>query len=135
MVNAEIVAIVNTYLKSKQEGHDIRLPAATSWKRRVNLDKLYKAKLLIDEALEELQAKYNDNEHSEEKETEEGKMRFVKPAYRQAFLNAQKEILMQDTPVSVSKIKIGDLGDITLTDEEMDTLAFMIEETEEETDG
>lgn len=125
MQNLEIVGIVNAYTTNK--GKDgVRLPAAVAWKRRVNLDKLFKAKAIIDEALREINERYADDEHS----VEEDGNRKVKPEYMADFVREQGEILAQDTEVDVRKVKIADLGDIELSDADMDTLAFMIEEGE-----
>ena len=125
MQNLEIMAIVNAY--TAQKGKDgARLPAAVAWKRRVNIDKLFQAKKLIDDALRDISAKYADDEHSEA----DGDTRKVKPEYMAEFVKEQGEILAQETDVDVKKVKIEELGDIALSDEEMDTLAFMIEEGE-----
>jgi len=126
MRNLEIAAIVNAYLGQKgKEGY--KLPAAIAWKRRVNMDKLIKAKELIDEALRDIGKNYMDDEHSVKAENGD---RQVKPEFRQEFFKAQAEILEQDTEVDIRKVTIADLGDIELSDADMDTLAFMIEEGE-----
>lgn len=125
MQNLEIVGIVNAY--TAQKGKDgVRLPVAVAWKRRVNLDKLFQAKRVIDEALREINERYADDEHS----VEEDGFRKVKPEYMADFAREQGEILAQDTEVDVRKVKIEDLGNVELTDADMDTLAFMIEEGE-----
>lgn len=126
MKNLEITAIVNAFMVQKQKGEGIKLPATIAWKRRVNLDKLIQAKRLIDEALNEIGQKYADDDHSDP--AEDGKGRKVKPEYVQDYATAQGEVLSQETPVDIQKIRIEDLGDIALTDADMDTLAFMIEE-------
>ena len=123
MQNLEIVGIVNAYTTNK--GKDgVRLTAAVAWKRRVNLDKLFKAKAIIDEALREINERYADDEHS----VEEDGNRKVKPEYLADFVREQGEILAQDTEVDVRKVKIEELGNVELTDADMDTLAFMIAE-------
>lgn len=125
MQNLEIMGIVNAYTAQRgKEG--IRLPAPVAWKRRVNLDKLFKAKAIIDEALREINERYADDEHS----VEEDGSRKVKPEYMADFVREQGEILSQETDVDIRKIKITDLGEVELTDADMDTLAFMIEEGE-----
>ena len=121
MNNLEIVSIVTAY----QKGTTIKLPASVAWKRRVNMDKLFRAKRLIDEALQEARAPFLDDEHSTEVE---GGNRQVKREYIDEFVKSQNEILTQDTDVDIKKIKIGDIGDIEISDSDMDTLAFMIEE-------
>lgn len=126
MKNLDILAITNAYTAQKEKGDGLRLPAAVAWKRRLNLDKLIQAKRLIDEALNEIGQKYADDDHSDP--AEDGKGRKVKPEYVQEYATAQGEVLSQETPVDIQKIRIEDLGDIALTDADMDTLAFMIEE-------
>ena len=121
MKNYEITAIVAAY----QKGTTMKLPAAVAWKRRVNIDKIIKAKAIIDEALNEVRAPYLDDDHSTP--MEDGG-RQVKPEYVQEFVRAQSEILEQDTDVDIKKVPIDALGDIELTDADMDTIAFMIEE-------
>ena len=125
MKNIDILAIANAYTVQKEKGDGLRLPASVAWKRRLNFDKLFKAKVLIDEALKEVGQRYSDDEHSEA--AEDGN-RKVKPEYMQEFVTAQGEILTQDTPVDIQKVPIDAIGDVDLTDADMDTLAFMIEE-------
>lgn len=125
MKNLEIVGIVNAYTAQKEKSEGVKLPAAVAWKRRVNIDKLFKAKALIDEAVKEIHQKYSDDDHSEA--TEEGG-RKVKAEYMTEFFREQGDILAQETPVEISKVKIEDLGDVSLTDADMDTIAFMIED-------
>ena len=124
MKNLDILAIVSAYTAKKEKGDGIKLPAAVAWKRRLNFDKLFKAKGIIDEALREVGQRFSDDEHSEA--TEDGG-RKVKPEYMQEFVTAQGEILTQDTPVDIQKVSIDAIGDVELTDADMDTLAFMIE--------
>ena len=124
MKNLDILAITNAYTAQKEKGNGLRLPAAVAWKRRLNLDKLFRAKALIDEALNEVGQRFVDDEHSEA--AEDGN-RKIKPEYMQEFVTAQGEILTQDTPVDIQKVSIDAIGDVELTDADMDTLAFMIE--------
>lgn len=134
MTNLEIVGIVNAYMakkeqdaKDRKEGmyvDEMKLPAAVAWKRRVNIDKLFKAKALIDDAMKELGEKYADEEHSIEGENGG---RQVKEEYLPEYLKAQGEILAQETDVDIRKVKIEDLGEIELSDSDMDTIGFMIE--------
>ena len=137
MQNLEILGIVNTYMaqkeaaaKARQEGitvPEVRLPAAVAWKRRINMDKLFQAKRVIDEALREIGGKYSDDVHSTEKE--DGS-REVKAEFLPDFLKEQSDILTQDTEVDIRKVKISELDGLELTDADMDILAFMIEEDE-----
>ena len=122
MQNLEIVSIVNSYMDHKS---DVKLPAAVAWKRRVNLDKLIRAKGLIDDAMKELGERYSDDEHSDESENGTRK---VKPEFLAEYLKEQADILSQDTDVDIRKAKVEDLGDIEISDADMDTLAFMIED-------
>lgn len=121
MKNLEIVAIVNAY----QKGTSLKLPAAVAWKRRVNIDKLFKAKNLIDEALQEAREPYLDDEHSVPMENGG---RQILPEFVDAFAQAQSEILTQETDIDIKKVKIEDIGDIEISDADMDTLAFMIKD-------
>ena len=122
MKNIDIVNIVNVFLHGTGE---LSLPASVAWKRRLNMKKLIEAKAIIDEALREIDVKYADEEHSEK--MDDGSYK-VKPEYFEEFVNAKDEILLQDTDIDVKKVSIDDLGDINLTDAQMDTLAFMIAE-------
>ena len=88
------------------------------------MDKLFKAKALIDDAMKELGEKYADDEHSVEGENG---VRRVKEEYLPEYLKAQGEILAQDTELDIRKVKIEDLGEIELSDSDMDTIGFMIE--------
>ena len=131
MKNLDILAITNAYLenKNKSTGRELKLPAAVAWKRRVNLDKLFAVRKLIDEAMADVKRRYTDDEHSVEARAENGELaRNVRPKFMPEFIKAQAEILDQDTDVDIRKVRIEDLGDIELTDSEMDTLQFMIEE-------
>ena len=123
MRNLDILAIASAYTKKKS---DIKLPAPIAWKRRLNMDRIFRAKEIIDGALNEIRQKYADDDHSIP--AEDGNGRQVKPEYIQEYATAQAEVLSQETPVDIEKIKIEDLGEIALTDTDMDTLAFMIKE-------
>ena len=120
-INAEIVAITNTYKK----GTSFKLPAATAWKRRLNMNNLMKAREVIDSAIQDEMKIYFDEEHSDE--TEDGN-RIIKKEFRKEAMEKQSEILSQTTDVEIKKVKITDLGDEALSDEDMDTLIFMIED-------
>ena len=121
MKNIDILTIVNAY---QQADGTLSLPASVAWTRRVNLRKLTDAKSIIDEAMQELQKQYADDEHS----TEEDGQRKVKPQYMAEFVKGQSDILLQETDVDIKKVPIDALGEIEITDKQMDTLAFMIEE-------
>ncbi len=133
--NTEIAAIITSYTQQKaaaqkaraegKEAHELKLPASVAWKRRCNLDKLFKAKAVIDEALREIQQKYSDDEHSTKSE---GDSRQVKAKYILDFVKEQEEILAQDTEVKIRTIAPEELDGMELTDADMDTLAFMISE-------
>ena len=129
MKNLEIVGIVNAYMARHKDGEGIKLPAAVAWKRRLNIDKLFHAKGIIDEAMKEIFQKYSDEEHSEERELEDGKKdRVIKPEYVADFRREQAEIMEQDTEVEIRKVSISELGNIELSDADMDTIAFMLED-------
>lgn len=119
-INAEIVAITNAYKK----GTNFKLPAATAWKRRINMNKLMEVRDVIDNAIREEIAPYFDEEHS----VEDGDGRTVKPEYREEVLKKQSEILSQKTDVEIKMVGIDEVGSGDLSDEDMDTLAFMIKE-------
>lgn len=137
MKNIDIVAVVNAYTNLKTERakargngtdvHELKLPASVAWKRRVNLDKLFSAKKVIDEALQEIQQTYSDDKHST---ANEDGTRTVKPEFLPDFAKEQGDILMQETEVDICKVSIESLGDIEISDDEMDTLSFMIKEGE-----
>lgn len=123
MKNLDIMAITNAYMAQKEKSEGLKLPAAVAWKRRLNMDKLFHAKEIIDEALREIAQKYADDEHADK----DGTGWKVKQEYIEAFAKEQAEILRQETDIDIRTIKIEDLGDITLTDTDMDTLAFMLD--------
>lgn len=122
MRNLEIMSITNAYQKTDGT---LKLPVSVAWTRRVNMSKLLSARRIIEEALKEVQVKYADDEHSDP--SEEGDGRTVKPEYMAEFAKDQSEILLQETDVDIKKVPVEALGDIVLTDTQMDTLAFMIE--------
>lgn len=134
MKNSDIVAITSAYIKEKAQPENDRknglyptpvaLPASVAWKKRLNIKALFEARKTIDEALAEIDQKYSDDAHSEMKD----KTRMVKSEFLEEFAKQKVEILEQDTDVVIKKIKIEDLGDTLITDEDLDTLAFMIEE-------
>ena len=121
MKNSEIVNIITEYNK----GTTMKLPAAIAWKRRLNIDKLKKANDLILEAIREAREPFMDDEHSEDMENGERK---IFPQYVAEFIKATNDVLDQETDIDIKKVKIEDLGDVTISDSEMETLAFMIEE-------
>lgn len=128
MRNDDILFIVNAYYKLKGK-ETPSLPASVAWKRRLNLKELVKASETINEALEEIKQKYSDDAHSEPKANDDNKnARIVKSEFITDFVNEQKEVLTQDTDVTIRKIKIGELDGLNLSDEMLDTLEFMIEE-------
>lgn len=124
MKNYEIVAIMAAYAKEREEGY-LSLPAKVAWKRRLNLKKLADAKQVIDEALIDIERAYSDDEHSE---VNGDGTRMVKPEYMEEFAKKRTDILSQDTEIEFNTISIEDLGDLSLTDSEMDTIEFMIKE-------
>lgn len=135
MNNLDIMSITASYVnhknevaKAKQAGeavHELALPAKVSWKRRLNMKKLLSARSTIEEALSEIDSIYMDDEHS--KKDESGN-KVINPEFREEYIKKRMEIFEQDTEIDLAKIKIGELEGIDVTDEEMDTLLFMIEE-------
>ena len=127
MKNYEIVTIVNAFekLKTSDETGPL-LPAAIAWKRRLNLSKLLDANRIINEALDEVSAKFSSDEYSIF-DKEKGQ-RLVKPEFLEKYAKLRAEVLEQETELEIKKVKIEEIGDIILSDSDMDTLAFMIEE-------
>ena len=123
MKNIDIVGITNTY---RQTNGELRLPASVSWKRRLNMKKLLEAEAVIQDAVQEIQRKFTDDEHS----FDENGNRQVKPEFIADYCKQIQEIYDQDTPIEIQKIRIEELGNTEISDKEMDTLAFMIEETD-----
>ena len=123
ILNLEIMAITNEYKK----GTSFKLPAAIAWKRRVNMDKMFKARALIEEALTEVRMPYLSDDKSTP--TEDGG-RQILPEFVAEYSKAQNDILSQKTDVDIKTISIDDLGDVELSDADMDTLAFMIKDGE-----
>ena len=120
MKNVDILAITEAYRK----GTALKLPASVAWKRRLNMDKLFRAAALINEALQEAREPYLDDTHSTAAEGG----RQILPEFVQEFTKAQSEVLAQETDIEVKKVSVDSLGDIELTDNDMDTLAFMLED-------
>ena len=54
--------------------------------------------------------------------------RVIKPEYVADFRREQAEIMEQDTEVEIRKVSIQELGNIELSDADMDTIAFMLED-------
>lgn len=127
MKNYEIVTIINAFdrLKNSNESGPL-LPASVAWKRRLNLTKLLDANRVISEALNEVSDKFADDAHSYD--DKEKNARLVKPEFMNEFARLRTEILEQETDVDIKKVKIEEIGDIVLSEADMDTLAFMIEE-------
>ena len=121
MKNIDILTIVNAF---QSADGTLSLPASVARTRRVNMKKLMDAKSIIDEALQEIQKKYADDEHSEQ----DGEQRKVRPQYMAEFVKEQSDILLQETDVDIKKVPIEAIGDMEITDKQMDTLAFMIED-------
>lgn len=123
MKNYDIMAVLKAFNSVNGE---LKLPAAVAWKRRLNHHKLLEAGGVIEEALSEVRTKYSSDEYSVD--GEEVGERMVKPQFVSDFTKEQAEIMNQETEIEIRKVKIEDLGDIEISDKDMDTLAFMIEE-------
>lgn len=125
--NAKILNIVNAY----QKGTDLKLPPVLAWKRRVNMQEMIRVKGIIDEALAEIRKNYTDDEHS--KDLGNG-IREVFPEYYNDYIKAQDELLNLDTEVSIEvvKVNLSDLGNAPISDNDLETLAFMIEVKDED---
>lgn len=103
MKNYEIMEITAAYSLAKQQainGSGMVLPASVAWKRRLNMKDLLAAREVITEAI-------NESDKSGA---------------------AVDEILDQETEITIRKVRASELGDCKITEVEMDTLAFMIEE-------
>lgn len=132
MKNIDILAIVNAYTARKEavikkEAEDFKLPVAVAWKRRLNMEKLIAAKNIIDKATRESMQEFLDDEHST---ANADGSRQIKPEYMQEVMRIQSELLEQETDVDIQKIGLSEIGDIALSDSDLDTLAFMIREGE-----
>ncbi len=103
----------------------LSLPIAIAWKRRLNYEKILNISSIIFKALDEISEQYADDDHSFVEE--ETGMRKVKPEYMNEISKKRQEILDQETDIDINMINIEDLGDdICITDNDMNTLAFMI---------
>lgn len=125
MTNNEVKSIVDAYTKIKENGTDSKIPVRAAWTRRKNLKKIMEAYATYREAFSDIQQKYADDEHSVEHANGD---RQIKMQYMPQYQKEIAELLSLDADVTFEKIKIEDLGDCVLSDTEMDTLAFMIEE-------
>lgn len=125
MTNNEVKSIVDAYTKIKEKGTDSKIPVRAAWTRRKNLKKIMEAYATYREAFADLQQRYSDDEHSVEHANGD---RQIKMQYMPQYQKEVTELLSLDADVTFEKIKIEDLGDCVLSDTEMDTLAFMIEE-------
>ena len=138
MKNYEIVNLVRTYVAVRNaKTEEVKLPAAVAWKKRLNFDKLSHANELIAEAQKEINERYSDDEHSMEVEvaykdedgmTKKRTERRVRDEFVTEFEKELKTLFDQETDVDIKKVKIDDLKGVDLTDADMDTLWFMIEE-------
>lgn len=105
MKNVDILTITASYAMLKRENQKdgsqgMILPVSVSWKRRLNMKDLFSARETIEEAI---------------RDAGEDKLLI-------------DEIVNQDTDVKIRKIKMEEIADVKVTDAEMDTLMFMIEE-------
>lgn len=122
MKNSEIIKITNAYQKTDKK---LKLPISVAWKRRLNLQKLMDARMLIDSAIREINLEYMDDEHSIETGID---LREIKPEYLNEYGKKIYEIQDQDTPINIQTINsIEELGDVSISDDEMDTILFMVE--------
>lgn len=127
MKNYEIVSIVNAFEKLKKSDEiGPLLPASVAWKRRLNLRKLLEANSVISEALDDVSERFFDDDHSTK--DPDSDLRRVKPEFLEEFAKLRAEVLEQETELEIKKVKIKEIGDIVISDSDMDTLAFMIEE-------
>lgn len=125
MTNNEVKSIVESYTELRNKGTDSKIPIKAAWVRRKNLKKILDAYATYKEAFNELQQRYSDDEHSVEKENGDRQIRFQ---YMPQYQKEVTELLNLEADVAIEKIDLEDLGDCSLTDVEMDTLAFMINE-------
>lgn len=122
MKNSEIIKITNAYQRTDKK---LKLPVSVAWKRRLNLQKLMDARMLIDSAIREINIEYMDDEHSVETGID---LREIRPEYLNEYGKKIYEIQDQDTPIDIQMIKsIEELGDVSISDDEMDTILFMVE--------
>lgn len=128
MKNYEIQSICNA-LSRQQE--DMKLPISVAWKRRQNIAKLLQANGMIDGALRDIQKAYADEEHSDSLGNDSWQ---IKPEFMDEYGKQVEELLNQDTEIVIQKVPLSAIGDITVSDAQLQTLAFMISEEEENAD-
>ena len=124
MKNIEIIAIMRSYMKEREEKKSITLPAAVAWKRRLNMKKISEAANTIEEALAEVDSLYSDDEHS--KKTDNGRQ--VKDEFLREYYDKRREVLDQETDLEIKMVGIEEIEGVNLNDDDLDTLAFMIKE-------
>ena len=125
MTNNEVKSIMEAYSAMREAKSDTKIPVRAAWIRRKNLKKIAEAYATYREAFAELQQRYSDDEHSVLHENGD---RQIRMQYMPQYQSEVSELLSLDAGVTVEKIKLEDLGECNLSDSEMDTLAFMIEE-------
>lgn len=130
MKNYDIINISNAYQNTDGK---LKLPVSVAWKRRLNFKKIMEARRVIDETIREIGQEFLDDEHSF---PAEGDRREIKPEYRDEYVKRVREIEEQDTPIDILKIdSIDELGDIDISDVELDTIVFMVNIEQEESDA
>lgn len=125
--NEEIVRILSRFQKLENSDTEIlKLPASIAWKRRLNKKAFLDVSEEIDKALKEIQEVYRDDTYSVQ-DLDDPDRRNIKPEYQAEFGKKQMEILNQNTEVEIRTVKLSELPE-ELTDLQLDTLDFMVEE-------
>ena len=123
LTNLEISNILSAYNANLKS--EMKLPISIAWKRKKNIKKLQSIWEAADEMIKELKDKYfvDGNTFKDEK----GRV-CLKEEHTAELLNEQNEIMKQENEIEIATVKIEELGDISLTDLDMETISFMIEE-------
>lgn len=121
MKNSEITAITNAIPLAPET----KLPIAAAWSRRLNLKKLQEARQTIDEAVRDLNKDFIDSG----KVIDEGEGQYkIMDQHMPEYTARMKELMDLEQEIEIRKVKIEDLGDISVSEAEMDALMFMLEE-------
>ena len=142
MKNRDILTVAMAYYEEKKENErckkdglyitEVSYPAAVAWKRYLNFKDILAARDVIVQAMDEVKKSYFDDSHSNptgELDPNSGtEIRRIKDEYLEEFKQRLDDILDQDTDLNIRKIKISEIPDVVLTESDLSTLAFMIEE-------
>lgn len=100
LTNREILNITSAFVVAKSQKSEFRLPTAIAWKRRVNMTKLF----AIRDDIQQMASEIGED------------------------LKKFDELLDQENDVDIRTVRISEIPNISISDIEMDTLEFMIED-------